>query len=221
MFALEEMREYEERSKFLGAQYSDLTKAQRSLRDVIGRINRKSRDLFQQTFDAVREKFRDLFRKLFGGGKADIFLEEGVDILEAGIEVIAQPPGRESLKLSLLSGGQKAMTTIALLFAIFRAKPSPFCVLDEVDAPLDDANVDRFNTILREYTDTTQFIVITHNKATMGYAGALYGVTMQEPGVSRKISIRLEDVDDDMRIKPQALDQIDQEGPFAKREKAA
>jgi len=222
MFALEEMNELEERSKFLNGQHRDLTKARDSLKDVIYKINRKSRELFRETFDAVRERFRDLFRKLFGGGKADVFLEEGEDILEAGIEVIAQPPGREALKLSLLSGGQKAMTTIALLFAIFGAKPSPFCVLDEVDAPLDDANVDRFNMILREYTDTTQFIVITHNKATMGYASALYGVTMQEPGVSRKVSIRLDQIDDDMNIKPEALeDTFKKEGPFAKRNKAA
>jgi chromosome segregation protein len=221
MFALEEQRELEERSTFLRTQHDDLTKAQNSLREVIGKINRKSRDLFQETFNDVQARFRDLFRKLFGGGKADVFLEEGVDVLEAGIEVIAQPPGREALKLSLLSGGQKAMTTIALLFAIFGAKPSPFCVLDEVDAPLDDANVDRFNLILREYTNTTQFIVITHNKATMGYASALYGVTMQEPGVSRKVSIRLEDIDDSMQIRPQTIAEVDAEGPFAKQEKAA
>jgi len=202
LYALTELQECEERSKFLAAHHEDLTKAQQSLKDVIAKINRKSRDLFVQTFEAVREQFRDLFRKLFGGGKADILLEEGVDVLEAGIEVIAQPPGRESVKLVALSGGQKAMTTIALLFAIFRAKPSPFCVLDEVDAPLDDANVDRFNLILQEYSQSTQFIVITHNKATMAYASTLYGVTMLEPGVSRQVGIRLEDVDAHLAITP-------------------
>ena len=195
MFALEEAKEFGDRARFLKAQYEDLAKARRSLKDLIARINRKSRTLFQETFDAVRANFQEIFRKLFGGGKADVFLEEGVDILEAGIEIKAQPPGRKEQPLSLLSGGQKAMTTIALLFAIFRTKPSPFCILDEVDAPLDDSNVDRYNQMLLEYTDKTQFIVITHNKATMAYADLLYGVTMQEAGVSRKVSIRLEEVD--------------------------
>ncbi len=173
--------------------------------------------LFKETVESVRGHFREIFRKLFGGGKADIFLDEGEDILESGIEIVAKPPGREALKLSLLSGGQKAMTTIALLFAIFRAKPSPFCVLDEVDAPLDDANVERLCNIIEEYTKTTQFIIVTHNKTTMAYAGTLYGVTMQEKGVSRKVSINLKDVDEHLSVAPgQTL-----EGPRQSVSKAA
>ena len=167
----------------------------------------------------MRGHFQELFRKLFGGGKADIVLEGSDDILEAGIEVVARPPGREALKLSLLSGGQKAMTTIALLFAIFRAKPSPFCVLDEVDAPLDDANVDRFNMILEEYTPTTQFVVVTHTTATMAYAKVLYGITMQEPGVSKKVSIRLEEVDAHLKKPPAST--AGREGQVAAPAKAA
>ncbi|MHC4505781.1 MAG: coiled-coil domain-containing protein, partial [Planctomycetota bacterium] len=203
-FALQEQEELKERSQFLRTQFEDLAKARRSLKDVIGRINAKSRELFKETFESVRGHFQGLFRKLFGGGKADVYLEEGEDVLEAGIEIIARPPGKEPRSLTLLSGGEKAMTTIALLFAIFRAKPSPFCVLDEVDAPLDDANVERFNQIIKEYTSTTQFIMVTHNKATMVHAEVLYGVTMQELGVSRKVSINLQDVETGLSLAPAA-----------------
>jgi chromosome segregation protein len=203
-FALQEQEELKERSQFLKTQFEDLAKARRSLKDVIGRINAKSRELFKETFESVRGHFQGLFRKLFGGGKADVYLEEGEDVLEAGIEIIARPPGKEPRSLTLLSGGEKAMTTIALLFAIFRAKPSPFCVLDEVDAPLDDANVERFNQIIKEYTTSTQFIMVTHNKATMVHAEVLYGVTMQELGVSRKVSINLQDVEAGLNLAPAA-----------------
>jgi chromosome segregation protein len=195
LFALEEQRQLEERGTFLKTQADDLNSARASLRDVIARINRRSRKQFQETFEAVRVHFQEIFRKLFGGGKADLILEEGEDILEAGIEIVARPPGKEPRSIMQLSGGEKAMTTIALLFAVFRSRPAPFCLLDEVDAPLDEANVDRFNLILREFMDRSQFLVITHNKRTMSYADVLYGITMPEPGVSKRIAIRYQEIE--------------------------
>ena len=195
MYALEEQQELEKRFGFLKVQFEDLESARASLRDVIARINRRSRSLFQETFDAVKVHFNEIFRKLFGGGKADIVLEEGEDILEAGIEIIARPPGKEPRSVMLLSGGEKTMTMIALLFAIFRSRPAPFCILDEVDAPLDEANVDRFNVIVREFMDQSQFVVITHNKKTMSYADVLYGITMPEPGVSKRIAIKFSEIE--------------------------
>lgn len=195
LYALEEKKELEERLSFLKEQAADLEAARNSLRDVIARINRRSRRLFQETFEKVRDNFREIFRKLFGGGRADLLLEEGEDILEAGIEIVARPPGKEPRSISLLSGGEKAMTTIALLFAVFRSRPAPFCILDEVDAPLDDANVDCFNALLREFMDRSQFVVITHNKRTMAQADVLYGVTMPEPGVSKRIAVKFEEIE--------------------------
>ena len=195
MFALEEQRQLEERATFLKTQFEDLNSARASLRDVIARINRRSRKQFQDTFEAVRLHFQEIFRKLFGGGKADLVLEENEDILEAGIDILARPPGKEPRSIMQLSGGEKALTTIALLFAVFRSRPAPFCLLDEVDAPLDEANVDRFNLILREFMDRSQFLVITHNKKTMSYADTLYGVTMPEPGVSKRIAIKYAEIE--------------------------
>ena len=195
MYALEEMLELEKRYGFLKVQFDDLGSARASLRDVIARINRRSRTLFQETFEAVKGHFNEIFRKLFGGGKADLVLEEGEDILEAGIEILARPPGKEPRSVSLLSGGEKTMTMIALLFAVFRSRPAPFCILDEVDAPLDEANVDRYNMILREFMDQSQFVVITHNKKTMSYADVLYGITMPEPGVSKRIAIKFSEIE--------------------------
>jgi len=195
MYALDELAELEKRHSFLKVQHEDLDSARASLRDVIARINRRSRALFQDTFDAVKTQFNDIFRKLFGGGKADLVLEEGEDILEAGIEILARPPGKEPRNISLLSGGEKTMTMIALLFAVFRSRPAPFCILDEVDAPLDEANVDRFNQIVREFMDKSQFVIITHNKKTMSYADILYGITMPEPGVSKRIAIKFSEIE--------------------------
>ena len=137
--------------------------------------------------------FQEIFRKLFGGGKADIVLEESDDVLEAGIEVIAKPPGKETRSISLLSGGEKSMTAMALLFSVFRTKPSPFCFLDEVDAALDEANNERFNLLLRDFEIDSQFIVITHSKRTMSMAQMLFGVTMQQQGVSKRIAVRFDD----------------------------
>lgn len=214
MYALEEQKQLEARMSFLKGQWDDLESARSSLRDVIARINRRSRKQFEETFEAVRAHFQEIFRKLFGGGKADLILEEGEDILEAGIEITARPPGKEPRSIMQLSGGEKAMTTIALLFAVFRSRPAPFCILDEVDAPLDEANVDRFNLIIREFMDKSQFLVITHNRKTMSYGDVLYGVTMPEPGVSKRIAIKYHEIE---RHLP--MDQIEKQAAEA-RDKA-
>jgi chromosome segregation protein len=192
-----ELAELELRHSTLQTQFDDLASAQKTLQDIIARINADSRRLFTETFEAIRTHFRELFRKLFGGGQADIVLEEGVDILESGIEVIARPPGKELRSISLMSGGEKTMTAVALLLAIFRSKPSPFCILDEVDAALDEANVGRFTSVLRDFLDRSQFIIITHHKRTMSAADVLYGVTMAESGVSTRYSVRFQDWPED------------------------
>jgi chromosome segregation protein len=192
--ALAELAELEDRFATLSAQHKDLTDAKGSLESIISRINADSRRLFSDTLEVVREHFGSLFRKLFGGGKADIVLEEGADILDSGIEIIARPPGKEPRNISLLSGGEKTLTCVALLLAIFRSRPSPFCVLDEVDAALDEANIERFIGVLTEFLAWTQFIVVTHSKKTMTCANTLYGVTMQESGISKRVSVRFEDV---------------------------
>ncbi|MBC7794292.1 MAG: chromosome segregation protein SMC, partial [Clostridia bacterium] len=163
------------------------------LKRAIQRINRASRERFQEAFDAVNEMFMQVYPRLFRGGSARLELVQSDDLLESGVEIIAQPPGKKLQNVSLLSGGEKALTATALVFAIFLIKPSPFCVLDEVDAPLDEANVGRFNEMLREISKISQFIVITHNKNTMTQADRLYGVTMQEPGMSTLVSVNLED----------------------------
>ena len=152
------------------------------------RINAESRRLFAGTGDAVRENFTKLVRKAFGGGTADIVLEDDVDILDSGIEIVATPPGKGQLNTSLLSGGERALTAVTLLLAIFKYRPSPFCVLDEVDAPLDEANIDRFIRLLREFPKETQFIVISHSKKTMTAANTLYSITMQASGVSKRVA---------------------------------
>jgi chromosome segregation protein len=195
LYALDELEELQQRHAFLKTQSEDLQSARMSLRDVIARINRRSRTLFQETFESVKGQFNEMFRKIFGGGKADLLLEEGEDILEAGIEIIARPPGKELRNVSLLSGGEKTMTMIALLFAVFRSRPAPFCILDEVDAPLDEANVERFNLIVKEFLDRSQFVVITHNKKTMSHANVIYGITMPEPGVSKRIALKFEEIE--------------------------
>jgi len=190
--AIKEQDELEQRYEFLATQVADLTRSKGQIEQLIARINRESQDKFQQTFDEVRANFHVIFRKLFGGGKADIFLEDANNILECGIEIIARPPGKETRSISLLSGGEKTMTAIALLFAIFKSKPSPFCVLDEVDAALDEANNERFNLIVQEFKKSSQFVIITHSKRTMSIADVLFGVTMQTQGVSKKISVQFD-----------------------------
>jgi chromosome segregation protein len=190
--AIKEQEELEQRYEFLTAQVKDLTASKGQLEQLIARIDRESQDKFQQTFEEVRTNFQALFRKLFGGGKADIFLEDANNVLESGIEIVARPPGKETRSISLLSGGEKTMTAIALLFAIFKSKPSPFCVLDEVDAALDEANNERFNLIVQEFKKSSQFLIITHSKRTMSIADVLFGITMQTQGVSKKISVQFE-----------------------------
>jgi len=191
--AITEQEELQKRREFLAAQLDDVRDSQKQLTDLIRRINRQSREMFLETFGQVRENFQELFRKMFGGGRADVMLLDAEDVLESDIEIVARPPGKELRSLSLLSGGEKTMTAIALMFAFFRAKPSPFCLLDEVDAALDESNNERFNRLVEEFVADSQFIVITHAKRTMAMAGVLYGVTMQEPGVSKRISVRFED----------------------------
>jgi chromosome segregation protein len=195
--AIQELSELEARASTLQIQYDDLTAAQKALEDIIARINADSRRLFTETFAAIRTHFQELFRKLFGGGMADVVLEDENDVLESGIEIVARPPGKELRTISLMSGGEKTMSAVALLLAIFRSKPSPFCILDEVDAALDEANIGRYTAVLREFLDRSQFILITHSKRTMACADVLYGVTMQESGVSRRIAVRFEDWPDE------------------------
>jgi chromosome segregation protein len=187
----EEFRELETRHEFVTRQRQDLLDSIESTETAISRIDRTSRQRFKEAFEAINQEFAVTFRTLFGGGGAGLRLVDEDDLLESGIDIVAQPPGKRLQNVLLLSGGEKAMTAIALLFAIFRYRPSPFCLLDEVDAPLDDANVGRFLTMLRELRDTTQFIIITHNRKTMEMADQLYGVTMEEPGVSKLVSVSL------------------------------
>jgi chromosome segregation protein len=203
--ALDELEQLESRFETLSGQYRDLVDAKSSLERIIQRINVDSRQLFLETLEAVRGHFQELFRRLFGGGEADIVVDDAEDVLECGIEIIGRPPGKEACSISLLSGGEKTLTCVALLLAVFRSKPSPFCVLDEVDAALDEANIGRFIGVLREFLSFTQFVVVTHSKKTMSGADTLYGITMEESGVSKRVSVRFEDVSEDGQIRPAAL----------------
>lgn len=191
--SIEEYKRVKERYEFLKAQEEDLINAKASLNKVIKDMERKMKEQFKEKFEVIRNNFTEIFVKLFGGGKSDIYLVDESDILVSGIEILAQPPGKKLQNISLLSGGEKALTAIALLFAILKTKPTPFCVLDEIEAALDDANVYRFADYLREFSQETQFIVITHRKGTMESVDALYGVTMEEEGVSKLVSVKLTD----------------------------
>ncbi len=191
--ALAELEELTPRYEHLTSQREDLTAARRRLEALIAELDERSRTRFAAAFDEIRGHFQEMFRKLFGGGKADVVLEDPERPLECGIEIIARPPGKEPQSLSLLSGGEKTMTAVALLLAVFRSRPSPFAFLDEVDAALDEANIERFNSVLQEFLSHSQFVVITHSKRTMAVADVLYGVTMEEPGVSKRVSVRFED----------------------------
>jgi chromosome segregation protein len=193
--AVNELDEVAERLAHLEVQAEDLSQARKNLEETIKRIDEESRRMFMETFVVVRGHFRTIFRQMFGGGRADLQLDPSLDVLDAGIEIIARPPGREMLPIGLLSGGQRTMTALALLFAVFKAKPSPFCILDEVDAALDDANIDRFLAMLSGFRATSQFVVVTHNKGTMSACEALFGVTMQTKGVSRFVAVELDQVD--------------------------
>jgi len=197
--AIEQQEELEKRNEFLTAQIEDLNNSKNQLAQLINKLNKESIDKFTATFEQVRINFQEVFRKLFGGGKADILLETPEDILESGIEIIARPPGKEPRSISLLSGGEKTMTAIALLFAVFKSKPSPFCFLDEVDAALDEANNERFNLIVQEFKKMSQFIIITHAKRTMSIADLLYGITMQQKGISKRISVTFDSAQPEQR----------------------
>ena len=205
MQALAELEELESRYQALDTQYQDLASARESLLKIIHKINQDSRRLFVETLEAIRINFQKLFRQTFGGGQADIVLEEGVDVLEAGVEIIATPPGKPKFNNSLLSGGEKALTAVSLLMAIFQFRPSPFCVLDEVDAPFDEANIGRFIDVLKSFLGWTKFVIVTHSKKTMTAATTLYGITMQESGVSKRVSVRFEDVSEDGQISEDAV----------------
>ena len=232
--SLSELEELEKRAEFYATQISDLATSRQQLTELIDEINRESSIRFEQTFNAVREHFQAMFRKLFGGGSADIYLElevedteamkeqaaamaaagekgpvpvmkKLVDPLDAGIEIIARPPGKKPVTISQLSGGEKAMTCISLLMSIFKSKPSPFCILDEVDAPLDEANNVRFGDIVHEFLDTSQFIIITHHKRTMQVCDLLYGVTQQEQGVSKRVAVKFDQVQQGGAINADAI----------------
>jgi chromosome segregation protein len=209
--ALDELDDLEQRFANLSSQHKDLTAAKQSLERIIHRINADSRRLFLETLEAIRVNFQALYRKAFGGGKADIVLEEGVDVLDCGVEIIATPPGKPSFNNSLLSGGEKALTAVALLLAIFQFRPSPFCILDEVDAPFDEANIGRFIEVLNDFLSWTRFVIVTHSKKTMTAATTLYGVTMQESGISKRVSVRFEDVSDDGHIRREAVERAGDE----------
>jgi chromosome segregation protein len=190
--SLEEHRELADRHAFLASQKEDLEKSLEDLAKAIQRINRTTRERFSTAFDNINRMFQEIFPKLFTGGRAYLKLIDEGNLLESGVEIVAQPPGKKLQSLNLLSGGEKALTAISLIFSIFLVKPSPFCLLDEADAPLDDANIDRFNSIVREMSSNYQFLLITHNKRTMELADVLYGVTMEKPGISKVVSVNFQ-----------------------------
>jgi len=186
--------EYEElttRFQFINQQKQDLEKSIADLQQTITKLNRVCRLRFKESFEEINEKFQSIFPRLFRGGKAKLVLTDETDYLETGVEIVVQPPGKKLQSITLLSGGEKALTAVSLLFAIFLTKPSPFCFLDEVDAPLDDANIDRFNEMINEMSRLSQFVLVTHNKKTMQAAEVLYGITMAEPGISKVVSVRM------------------------------
>ena len=191
--AIDEYDRVLERHTFLTEQRNDLLEAKETLLGAIEEMDEEMSTRFNETFTKVRDQFKKVFRELFGGGQADLVLINPDDLLHTGIEIIAQPPGKKAQSLSLLSGGERALTAIALLFAILNTRPVPFCILDEVEAALDESNVLRYSQYLKRFSDDTQFIVITHRKGTMEGADVLYGITMQESGVSKLVSVKLEE----------------------------
>jgi chromosome segregation protein len=192
MMALEELAEAEERLLFLTVQRQDIIEGIAATEEALREIKRRSRERFRHAFEQINKNFSVLFQELFGGGRGEMSLIDADDVLESGIDVVAQPPGKRLQNVLLLSGGEKAMAALALVLGIFHYRPAPFCLLDEVDAPLDEANVGRFTDKVLQMAADTQFIVITHNKRTMEMARALYGVTMEEVGVSRLVSVKFE-----------------------------
>jgi len=195
LVAIEEYEETEQRHQFLTTQHDDLVNAKTQLLEVINRINTQTRQMFLETFEKIRDNFRAMFTDVFGGGKADLILSDENDVLESGIDIVARPPGKQLQSISLLSGGEQTMVAVSLLFSIYQVKPSPFCVLDELDAPLDESNINRFVHVLQRFLAHSQFIIITHNKRTIGMADVLYGVTMEEHGVSKIVSVKFHKTD--------------------------
>ena len=199
--AVEEFSRINERYTYFTGQRDDITKAKKELQDIIAQITGEMTEIFKEQFALINEGFRQAFTDLFGGGKANLELEDPEDVLGCGIEIRAQPPGKTVQNMSALSGGERALIAIALYFAILKVRPTPFCVMDEIEAALDESNVVRYARYLRRISDKTQFIVITHRRGTMEEADVLYGVTMQEKGVSRMLTINLNDVEKELNIK--------------------
>ena len=193
--APEEYDEVESRYNFLNKQIEDLNEAENTLLEIIDEMDKVMISEFSNTFKLVNEHLAETYKELFKGGHAELKLTEPNNLLETGIDIIASPPGKKLSSISLLSGGEKTLTAISLLFAIIKSKPSPFCVLDEVEAALDEANVDTFGKYIQKLKDKSEFIIITHKKKTMEYADILYGITMQESGVSKLVSVKLEDIE--------------------------
>jgi chromosome segregation protein len=198
--ALDEVATARDRKNYLDAQSQDLTEAVSTLESAIRKIDRETRERLQETFDSVNKHFGEMFPVLFGGGEAKLVMT-GEEILDAGVQVIARPPGKRNSTIHLLSGGEKALTALSLVFSMFQLNPAPFCLLDEVDAPLDDSNTERFCDLVKKMSANTQFMFITHNKITMELASQLIGVTMQEQGVSRVVAV---DVDEALRMREEA-----------------
>ena len=198
MDAIEEYKAVKERYEFLTAQKSDLEKSRDNLNQIIESMQELMQEHFGKQFNTICESFAEVFTELFGGGHGELHLTDPDNMLESGIEIDVQLPGKGLQNINLYSGGEKSFIAIALLFAILKVKPTPFCILDEIDAALDDVNVSRFATYLKNYIDQTQFIVITHRRGTMEAANVLYGVTMQEKGVSKLLSLQIDDVEEDL-----------------------
>ena len=196
--AIEDFKDIKERWEFINKQYEDLLKSKEDLQSLIKKMEKTMEEQFLISFKEINENFSRVFSALFNGGKATLELDTEDDILKSGIEIKVQPPGKKLQNLNLLSGGEKSLTAVALLFAILEARPSPFCILDEIDAALDEANIARYTRYLKNFSQETQFILITHRKTTMEIADILYGVTMVEEGVSRLLSVKIKDHVDDL-----------------------
>ena len=192
MMSIEEFDQHRERHMFLNRELDDMNASKQDLIKIIANLDEESRKQFKTTFDQIKVNFKKNFAILFHGGEADLEFTDSSDVLEAGIDIIAKPPGKQMRSIHLLSGGEKCLTAMALLFAIFEVKASPFCLLDEIDAPLDDSNVERFLNVLKQFIDRCQFIIITHNKKTMSAADILFGVSMEEKGVSKILSMEFD-----------------------------
>ncbi|MGH8629981.1 MAG: AAA family ATPase, partial [Burkholderiales bacterium] len=213
--ALEEYQEAQQRFDFLNTQRQDLFDSIRDTQQAITEIDSVSRRQFLEAFEQINKNFRQTFMTLFGGGVGEMRLTDEANLAESGVDIVASPPGKKLQNVLLLSGGEKALTAIALLMAVFQYQPSPFCILDEVDAPLDEPNIARFTRLIREMSAQTQFILITHNRTTMESAESLYGVTMQEPGVSRLVSVRLREATEPAVSVPLAEPELEEEPELA------